>query len=135
MSQADIIDILFGIGILLLITLYGLFINKQEDQLNKRRENSVGEKYMQLMAVFMREFKGKLTDMSENSADMEVMSDDGKENLSIIQGEKGVSFKWTLSSGSAKLTREFKFADNEAQEEIMKVIAEGIIEAKKDNQL
>lgn len=133
MSQADIIDILFGIGILLLMTLYVLFINKQEDQLDKRRENSVGEKYMQLMSAFMREFNGKLTDMSENSAVMEVMGSDGsKEKLSIVQDKKGVNIHWTLSAGSTKLTREFKFTDNETQEEIMKVIALGITEEKKD---
>lgn len=136
MSRGDIIDLLAGIGILLFIALLFYIKNKERDRIDKRRENSVGEKYMQLMAAFMRENRGKLTDMSEDSADMEVVgNDDSRENLSINQDKDKVDFQWSLSKGSTKLTRVFRFTNNETQEEIMKVIAEGITEAKKDNQL
>ena len=133
MSESDIIDILFGIGIIILITFYVLFLVKKKGQLEIRRENSVGEKYMQLIAVFIREHKGKLIDMSEDHAEMEVIDTDGsKEKLTITQDKESVKILWVFSSEATQLSKEFKFANNETQKVIMKAIAKEIEEAKKN---
>lgn len=50
---------------------------------------SAGEKYIQLMAAFMKRDGARLIDMTQNSADMKIIAaDKSEENFSII-GESG----------------------------------------------
>lgn len=128
----DLIDIGAGIIILLLISLFWLIHERERKRVQKLMDESVGEKYMQLMAAFMKRDGARLIDMTQNSADMKIIAGYSEENFSIFQTEKGVHINWSLSTVASKLSREFKFTNNETQEEIMEAVASEIIEAKKE---
>ena len=131
--MSDLIDIVAGIIIILLIAVWWFIHDRERARVGKMMDNSVGEKYMQLIAAFMKRKGAHLIDMSPNHADMKFIDDENQEEyLSIKQNGERVNIYWSISSRSNKLSKEFKFTNNETQEEIMKTIALEIKKAKEE---
>lgn len=131
MSNADWIDVAAGIIILLVLSAILYLRERERARIGRMMDNSVGEKYMQLMAAFMKQDGARLVDMSPNSADMKIKKEGFEESFSISQNDTGVSVEWSLSEGANKLSRSFQFVNDETQEDIMTIIAAGISKAKK----
>jgi hypothetical protein len=131
--MSDLMDIGAVLIIILFIVALWFMHDRERTRVAKMMDNSVGEKYMQLMAAFMKGKGARLIDMSPGHADMRIIDDENsEETLSINQNENEVNICWAISNGPNKLKREFKFTNNETQEEIMEVVASGITKVKNE---
>ena len=130
MSTGDFVDLIAILIILIAIgTVIAFMYKKDKNQIDV----SVSDKYMQLMAAFIRGKSSSIIEMSHNRVVMKIQLESNEEEyLSIERNRNAVQINWSLTSETSRLSKKFSFREIETQEEIMKVLLEGITEAKKD---
>ncbi|WP_424964140.1 hypothetical protein [Ekhidna sp.] len=129
------VDIIAGVIVVLVIGMLFFLLTRERERVGKLMDESVGEKYMQLLSIFMKKDGASLTDMSSNKADVKIITDNNvEENFSIIQSHESVNVYWSLTNKTEKVDREFKFNSEESQDDIINVILPEIIKAERELQ-
>lgn len=122
----DLIDILVGIVIISIIILYGYLRERERERIWKLEDESVRERYIQIITFLMRKKDACLIDMMQDKVSVEFTGiNETKWIVSIQQTESSVNFTLDLTTNSKQVRSDLTFSSVHSQEDmILKIDSE-----------
>lgn len=116
----DLIDILFGIAIMIVILLILFLYTREKNKQWRLADESIARKYELVFNFFMKQEGANLIDLTQNEMEIRIKTSDHIwEDISIIQDNHNLKIDWILVAHGSSTKRHFAYENIVSQEAII----------------